>query len=55
VYLAQRYVSELSDGERQKIMIARALAQLPIVILLNEPTAFLDLPSLILLLTILKI
>ena len=44
VHLAQRNVSELSDGERQKIMIARALAQSPIVIILDEPTAFLDLP-----------
>lgn len=43
-HLAQRNVSELSDGERQKIMIARALAQSPIVMLLDEPTAFLDLP-----------
>jgi len=42
--LAQRNVSELSDGERQKIMIARALAQSPMVMLLDEPTAFLDLP-----------
>ncbi len=44
VHLAQRHVSELSDGERQKIAIARALAQSPIVMLLDEPTAFLDLP-----------
>ncbi|MEH2259494.1 ABC transporter ATP-binding protein [Nostoc sp.] len=44
VHLAQRQVSELSDGERQKIMIARALAQSPIIMLLDEPTAFLDLP-----------
>lgn len=44
VHLAQRQVNELSDGERQKIMIARALAQSPIVMLLDEPTAFLDLP-----------
>ncbi|MEH2338699.1 ABC transporter ATP-binding protein [Nostoc sp.] len=44
VHLAERQVSELSDGERQKIMIARALAQSAIVMLLDEPTAFLDLP-----------
>lgn len=44
LHLAPRHVSELSDGERQKIMIARALAQSPIVMLLDEPTAFLDLP-----------
>lgn len=42
--LAARNVGELSDGERQKIMIARALAQEPSVIVLDEPTAFLDLP-----------
>jgi iron complex transport system ATP-binding protein len=38
------HVNTLSDGERQKIMIARALAQEPDVMLLDEPTAFLDLP-----------
>lgn len=42
--LASRPVSELSDGERQKIMIARALAQEPELMLLDEPTAYLDLP-----------
>lgn len=42
--LAGRRVGELSDGERQKVMIARALAQEPAVMILDEPTAFLDLP-----------
>ena len=42
--LAERALSELSDGERQKIMVARALAQEPEVMILDEVTAFLDLP-----------
>ncbi len=41
---AHRHIDQLSDGERQKVMIARALAQDTPVILLDEPTAFLDLP-----------
>jgi iron complex transport system ATP-binding protein len=41
--LAERQVIELSDGERQRAMIARALAQKPSVLVLDEPTAFLDL------------
>ncbi len=43
--LAGRQASTLSDGERQKTMIAKALAQETPVILLDEPTAFLDFPS----------
>ena len=41
-HLAQRYYSELSDGEKQKVMIARALVQQPEVIILDEPTSHLD-------------
>ncbi|MGQ9528764.1 ABC transporter ATP-binding protein [Chloroflexus sp.] len=44
VGLAGRFVHELSDGERQRVMVARALAQEPLIMVLDEPTAFLDLP-----------
>lgn len=43
--LAKRRINTLSDGERQKAMIAKALAQETPIILLDEPTAFLDFPS----------
>jgi iron complex transport system ATP-binding protein len=43
--LSRRMVHTLSDGERQKVMIAKALAQQTAVIYLDEPTAFLDYPS----------
>ena len=43
--LRGRMVQTLSDGERQKVMIAKALAQETPVIFLDEPTAFLDYPS----------
>lgn len=44
-FLARRMMSALSDGERQKVMIAKALAQQTPIVLLDEPTAFLDYPS----------
>ena len=42
--LSTRVLADLSDGERQKVMIARALAQEPRLMVLDEITAFLDLP-----------
>ena len=43
--MAERRVCTLSDGEMQKVMIAKSLAQQTPVILLDEPTAFLDFPG----------
>ena len=42
---ANRHIGELSDGEKQKVMIARALAQQTDLIILDEPTAHLDSPN----------
>ena len=42
---ADRTLDRMSDGECQRIMIARALAQSTTIILLDEPTSFLDLPN----------
>jgi iron complex transport system ATP-binding protein len=42
---ANKNINEISDGERQRVMIARTLAQDTQIIILDEPTAFLDLPN----------
>ena len=44
-HLRSRALSSLSDGERQRVMIAKSLAQDTPLILLDEPTAFLDFPG----------
>lgn len=51
---ATAFVSELSDGERQKAMIARAIAQQTPIIILDEPFSFLDTASRIEILSLLK-
>lgn len=45
MHLEKRMIQTLSDGERQKVMIAKALSQQTPIIFLDEPTAFLDFPS----------
>lgn len=52
--LRHRKIYQVSDGERQKAMIAKALAQQTPVILLDEPTAFLDYPSKIAMMQLLR-
>ena len=52
--LSSRMIQTLSDGERQKVMIAKALAQETPVIFLDEPTAFLDFPSKVEMMQLLK-
>ncbi|WP_433225436.1 ATP-binding cassette domain-containing protein [Microtetraspora malaysiensis] len=53
-HLADRPVTELSDGERQRVLVARSLAQEPSAILLDEPTAFLDVTSRVALMGLLR-
>lgn len=43
--LSDKYIHQISDGERQKALIARGLAQGSDILLLDEPSAFLDYPS----------
>ncbi len=52
--LAQRFFADLSDGERQKALVARALAQEPKLLLLDEPTLHLDLKHRMEVMTILR-
>ena len=52
--LRNRKIHQVSDGERQKAMIAKALAQQTPVIFLDEPTAFLDYPSKIAMMQLLR-
>jgi len=44
-HLAHKNINEISDGEKQRAMISRSLAQNTPIIILDEPTAFLDLPT----------
>lgn len=52
--LAMRFMGEISDGKKQKVMIARGLAQDPAILVLDEPTAYLDLPHKVEIMRILK-
>lgn len=53
-HLQNNKINELSDGERQKSMLARAFAQDTAIILLDEPTSFLDIPNKYEIFTLLK-
>ena len=53
-HLKDRYFNTLSDGEKQKVMIAKTLAQNTPIIFMDEPTAFIDYPSKIELFSLMK-
>ena len=53
--ISERYFSNLSDGQKQKVLLGRALVQAPRFLFLDEPTTYLDIPSKIELMKILKI
>lgn len=53
-YLADTDIRCISDGQRQTVMLARAIAQEPQVLILDEPTSFLDINNKLRLLSILK-